>query len=275
MDDRMEQFGGGRLIVAAIVAIVAIVSFFWMRTENPVTGEKQSVALTADQEIALGKSATPQLVQQYRGEYPSAEDRARVERVGRQLLATLAEMLRKDGRKNPYPFTFHLLRDERTINAFALPGGQVFITWALYHQLKTDAQLAGVLGHEIGHVLSRHGAQQLAKQKLTAGLAGAAGVASGDQRGEAWAKAVAHLVNMKYGRGHELEADRWGVRLMAAAGYDPHAMIEVMKILERASGGGGQPQFLSTHPKPANRIAYIKQVIDKEFPKGLPPGLKE
>jgi beta-barrel assembly-enhancing protease len=275
MNERMDQFGGGRLIVAAIIALVAVVSYFLMRSENPVTGEKQSVGLTTDQEIALGKSATPRLVQQYRGEHAGAEDRARVERIGRQLLESLDKTLQKEGRKNPYPFAFHLLRDERTINAFALPGGQVFITWALYHQLKTDGQLAGVIGHEIGHVLSRHGAQQLAKQKLTAGLTGAAGVASGDQRGEAWAKAVAQLVNMKYGRGHELEADRWGVRLMTAAGYDPRGMIEVMKILERASGGGGQPEFLSTHPKPANRIEYIRKVIAKEFPNGLPPGLKE
>jgi predicted Zn-dependent protease len=79
---------------------------------------------------------------------------------------------------------------------------------------------------------------------------------------------------MKYGREDELESDKWGVRLMADAGYHPEAMIQVMRVLEEASGGGGTPEFLSTHPKPANRVAYIKEVIAEEFPNGVPAGLK-
>ena len=80
------------------------------------------------------------------------------------------------------------------------------------------------------------------------------------------------MLSTSYGRDAELESDKWGVRLMATAGYDPRAMIEVMKILDEASGGGGPPEFLSTHPKPANRVEYIEKVIAEEFPDGVPEG---
>ena len=84
------------------------------------------------------------------------------------------------------------------------------------------------------------------------------------------AQAVAQMVQMKYGRGDELESDKWGVRLTDLAGYDPRAMIGVMEVLDEASGGAGPPEFFSTHPKPANRVAYIEQVIAEEFPEGVP-----
>lgn len=262
----------GRVIGALLIAIISIVSYFFMSAENPVTGEKQRVGLSVEQEIALGQRAAPSLIRQHGGLHPSAKGQQHVDEVGQKLLAELNRQISKTDRQNPYKFEFHLLNDNKTINAFALPGGQVFITSALYKQFTTEAQLAGVLGHEIGHVIARHGAQQLAKRKLTAGLAGAAEIASGDERGGAIAQAVANLVNMRYGRKHELESDHWAVRLMPGAGYDPRAMIEVMEVLARASRGG-TPEFLSTHPKPANRVEYIKEVIAEEFPKGLPEGL--
>jgi predicted Zn-dependent protease len=85
---------------------------------------------------------------------------------------------------------------------------------------------------------------------------------------------VSAVLSTRYGRDAELESDRWGVRLQAAAGYDPRSMIQVMEILDEA-GGGGPPEFLSTHPKPANRVKYIEDVIAKEFPNGVPEGLEK
>lgn len=262
-----------RLLIAAVIALVSLVSYCSMTQENPITGEKQQVSLSTDQEIALGLQAAPELIQQHGGEHPDRQAQARVDRIGAELLAGLNQELRDAGRNNPYQFDFHLLRDDRTINAFALPGGQVFITSALYQRLPRDSQLAGVIGHEIGHVLSRHGAQQMAKTGLIQGLAGAAGVAGGDASSAQMAQAIGQLINMKYGRDDELESDKWGVQLMADAGYDPEAMIDVMKVLEEA-GGSGPPEFMSTHPKPPNRVAYIKEVIASEFPNGVPEGLK-
>lgn len=263
-----------RLVVAAVIAAISLISYFSMSDQNPITGETQRVALTQEEEIALGLQAAPELIAQHRGMHPDADAQAHVDQVGTRLLAGLQRQLAEQGRTNPYRFEFHLLRDANTVNAFALPGGQVFITAALYERLETEGQLAGVLGHEIGHVLSRHGAQQLAKRQLTQGLAGAAGVAGGDVDSARMAQAVGALVNLKYGREAELESDRWGVRLMASAGYDPRAMVGVMKVLEEASGGGGQPEFLSSHPKPANRVAYIQDVLRQEFPDGIPEGLE-
>ncbi len=263
-----------RLLIAAVIAGISLITYLSRSDVNPITGENQRVALSQQEEIALGLQAAPELIAQHRGMHPDADAQAHVDKVGTQLLAGLQRTLTEQGRSNPYKFEFHLLRDDETVNAFALPGGQVFITAALYKQLETEGQLAGVLGHEIGHVLSRHGAQQLAKQQLTQGLAGAAGVAGGDVDSARMAQAVGALVNLKYGREAELESDRWGVQLMAASGYDPRAMVGVMKVLEKASGGGGQPEFLSSHPKPANRVEYIQSVLKEQFPEGVPEGLE-
>ncbi len=263
-----------RLLIAAAMVAFALIRYYSMGQVNPITGEKQRVAMTSDQEIMMGLQAAPEMAAQHGGLYPDQRAQNHVDAIGNQLVVALLECLRKEGRQNPYQFDFHLLRDPQTINAFALPGGQVFITFALYQRLSTDGQLAGVLAHEIGHVLSRHGAQRMAKQSLTEGLAGAAGVAGGTYDSARMAAAVGQMINMKYGRDDELESDRWSVLLTAEAGYDPRAMLQVMDVLEEASGGGGPPEMMSTHPKPANRRAYIDEVIHEVFPDGLPAGLR-
>jgi predicted Zn-dependent protease len=270
----MSNGAKGRLVIALLLAAGSLAAY-WMRSdENPVTGETQRVAMTQDEEIALGVQAEPELVRQHGGLEADPAARARVERIGRRLLDGLTKTLEKSGRSNPYPFEFHLLADDRTVNAFALPGGQVFITDALYRRLATDGQVAGVLGHEIGHVLSRHGAQRLAKERLNQGLAGAAGVAGGTQSAADMARQVAALVSLSYGRDAELESDRWGVRLAASAGYDPRAMLGVIDVLDSLSRGNDQPEMLATHPKPANRAAYVNEVLADEFPDGVPAGLE-
>lgn len=264
-----------RLIMALLVGGVALVSYFMRSDTNPITGESQRVALSMDQEIALGLQAAPEMMAQHGGEHPDQRAQAMVDAVGAELLVALEKDLAAQGRANPYPFEFHLLADEQTVNAFALPGGQVFITAALFGKFGSPAELAGVLGHEIGHVLARHSAQQMATQELTQGLAGAAGVAAGDYDSARMAQMVAGVVNMKFGRDDELESDKWGVKLMGLAGYDPRAMIDVMRILDEASGGAGSPpEFLSTHPKPANRVGYIEDVIAEMYPNGVPDGLR-
>ncbi|MDX5348824.1 MAG: M48 family metalloprotease, partial [Hymenobacteraceae bacterium] len=183
--------------------------------------------------------------------------------------------------ESPYQFDFHLLADEQTVNAFALPGGQIFITAGLLRRLQTEGQLAGVLGHEIGHVIARHSAQQLAKARLTQGLTGAAAVATYDPENPttgasaaAAAALIGKLMNLSYSREHELESDKLAVKFTTNAGYDPKSMIEVMQILEEASGGGSSgPEFIQTHPNPGNRSTRIQQAIEEEYPNGLPEGL--
>lgn len=282
-----QMFGGGsqqgrsslkaRLILAAIIAIIALVSYYGNPGDvNQVTGEAQRVVFSDEaDEVAMGLQAAPEMVQMHGGPSRDAEAQALVTQIGNRLLDGLDKQLAAQGRTNPYRqnFKFTLLADPQTVNAFALPGGQIFITSALFRDLKTEGQLAGVLAHEIGHVIERHGNQRMAQNQLFQGLAAAGGVAGGDAQSAQMAQAVAQMVQMRYGRGDELESDKWGVRLTALGGFDPRAMIGVMKVLD-AAGGAGPPEFFSTHPKPANRVAYIEQVIKQEFPDGVPPGLE-
>ena len=259
-----------RLIMAAVVALISIVSYCSTREHNPVTNENQYVDLSVEEEIALGLQARPQMAAQHGGLHPDDELQKRVDRIGQRLVEQSA------ARKLEYQYEFHVLRDEETINAFALPGGQVFITAGLLKRLKTDDEIAGVLGHEIGHVVARHGAEHLNKARLTQGLAGAAVIASYDPdnpnvgRNAAIAMAIGQLVNMKYGRDDELESDKLGVQFTGEAGYDPRGMLAVMQVLAEASRGRNVPEFFSTHPNPDNRIERIRLEIQRQWPNGIP-----
>jgi len=261
--------GRARLVVAAIIALFAIVTYFGSTSENPLTGEKQRVAMTPEQEIALGYKSAPEMAAQMGGVSRNAQAVALVQRVGdglaRQSVAA----------KSPYRFSFHVLADPKTVNAFALPGGPVFITEGLLRLLKTEAELGGVLGHEIGHVVARHSSERLAKQQLTQNLLGALVAGSGDYTTAQIGQMVGSMINMKYGREDELEADALGIRIMVEAGYDPRGMIRVMEVLAKASGGSRQPEFVSTHPAPENRAERIKQAIAKQYPNGVPENLKK
>lgn len=259
----------GRLLIAGVLIVFALISYFGSRVYNPVTGENQHISITEDQEIAMGLQAVPQMLQQFGGEYSDQRLQEYVDQVGFGVVNNSA------AKDTHWQFDFHLLDDPETINAFALPGGQVFITTALYGKLETEGQLAGVLGHEIGHVVARHSAQQMAKQQLTQGVAGAVVTASGSQSTAQLAQMVAQMVNLKYGRDDELQADNLGVRFMCQAGYDPKAMIRVMEILKAASNGERTPEFFSTHPNPDNRIEKIQAAIQQYSQECSNPNPKE
>jgi predicted Zn-dependent protease len=261
----------GRLLAAVVVAALGLISYYATREVNPTTGAVQHIGLTKDQEIAMGLQSAPEMAQEFGGVDPA--DQADIEGLGRKLIQ------RSAAGRSGYQFQFHVLRDDKTVNAFALPGGPVFVTRALVDRLENEAQLAGILGHEIGHVIGRHSAEQIAKSQLGQTLVGAVGVATSDDQGRSPAAAaqvagfVAQLTMLKFGRQHELQADELGVSVMADAGYDPRALITVMDILEKASGGGRQPEFSSTHPNPGNRRELIRNAIAAKFPHGVPVAL--
>jgi len=259
--------GRARFILAAVIALVALISYFGNTSVNPVTGEKQRVAMTPEQEVAIGLKAAPQMAAQMGGLSQNPKARELVQRVGARLVRE------SFAGKSAYKFSFHVLADRRTVNAFALPGGPIFITEGLLGRLRTEGELAGVLGHEIGHVIARHASERLAKQQLTQGLISAVVVGSGDYTSAQIAQLAGSMINMKYGRDDELESDALGVRIAFEAGYDPRAMAGVMEILAKASSGSQQPEFASTHPAPENRQARIREEIAKRFPSGVPDGL--
>lgn len=244
-----------RIIIGLVVAGFSLFSYLASSQYNPVTGEDQHVSLTPEQEIALGLQSAPELIQEFGGEYQDPQVQEAVDSIGFDIVDHSV------AQDTPWQFEFTVLDDPDTVNAFALPGGQVFVTTALLSRLDTEDEVAGVLAHEIVHVLARHSAQQIAKSQLTNGLVGAVGVASGQASAAQTAAMIGQLINMSYGRGDESQSDEFGVCLMLQAGYDPEGMVQVMQVLQEASGGNSQPEFLSTHPNPDNRIRNIEERI--------------
>ncbi len=259
------------------LGMIAVSYFGWMSNQqvNPVTGEKQHLSMTVDQEIALGLQAAPEMTKEYGGAAISGPEAELVESVGNELVS------KSDASRSSYKFQFHLLKDSETINAFALPGGQVFMTYGLLKRLNKESEVAAVLGHEIAHVVGRHGAEQMAKTQLIQGITGAAVMATYDpnnpssQGAAAMATMVGNLLNLKYGRGDESEADRLGMTYMVQAGYDPRGMLGVMTVLKEAMKGNKQPEMMSSHPDPGNRLEAGKAQIEQMFPNGVPTNLKK
>ncbi|MBX9567847.1 MAG: M48 family metalloprotease [Candidatus Obscuribacterales bacterium] len=263
---------GAKLLIALAVAGFSLFTYFSNSEYNPITEKKQHLDMSPRQEIALGLQSAPQMAGKFGGLSDDLNAREQVKSIGSEIVS------KSSASKTPYQYDFNLLADQKTVNAFALPGGPIFITEGLYRKLKTRGELAGVLGHEIGHVAARHSAQHIAKQKLTQGLTGAAVIAAYDpenpyNRGTAaMAALIGSVVNMKFGRGDELESDRLGVRFLSEAGYDPRGMIKVMEVLREASKSR-TPEFFSTHPNPENRIEQINKAIRERYPNGVPKGM--
>lgn len=251
----------GRLIIAALLVVSSLITYFASSQDNPVTGETQHVDMSVDQEIAMGLQAAPEMEDQFGGLDADQQAQSLVDQIGNRVVQNSA------ARISPYQYDFHLLADPETVNAFALPGGQIFITRALFDQLRTEGELAGVLGHEVGHVVGRHSAEHLAKAKLTEGLTGAAVIATYDPERPSTmytaqvAAAIGQLINLKYGRDDELESDFLGVCFIQEAGYNPEELIGVMEVLASSSQGAEPPEFFSTHPSPENRVQRIRDAI--------------
>ncbi len=234
-------------MVAATVAACAT---------NPVTGDREFSLMSEAQEVQLGQEMDAQIRQEM-GVYEDAELQRYVNTIGQRLA-------RASERPNlPWHFT---VVDEPAINAFALPGGYIYLTRGILPFLDDEAELAGVLGHEIGHVTARHSAQQYTKA-TSAGLgltllsifvpeaqplAGAAETALG-------------VLFLKHGRDDEREADRLGVEYTAKTGWDPAGVAGMLRTLARLDEAGGSrrgvPNWLSTHPAPADRVAEVQEYV--------------
>lgn len=266
--------GRARFISAIIIAIFGLIMYWSQVQENPVTGEKQHVSISPNQEIRLGLQSAPVMAKQMGGTLSQSDPKQiMVQNLGNYLVEhTVAK-------GSPWQFKFHVLADPNTINAFALPGGQIFITEGLLNDLETEAQLAGVLSHEMGHVIERHSAEQMAQSALGQSLISAVGVATADPEhpnsgysAAMIASVVNQMLNLHYSRQDESEADIWGLKLMVQSGFNPLAMIHVMEILQKADRGGHSIEMFQTHPNPAIRIKDIQAYLEKNPP---PKDLKE
>lgn len=247
----------------ALLLVVVVVVPLSGCTTNAATGRSQFLPLSWDDEVRLGAEAAPQFIQQSGGELPDAAVVSYVSSLGNRLAAQ-SEMADID-------WEFYIL-DSQVINAFALPGGKVFMSRGLLEKMTNEAQLAGVLGHEIGHVTARHGNERMGKAMLAQGALIAVGVAGAVSDNE-WMQVLGvgtavggQLFLLKYSRSNELEADALGVRYMTRVGYNPVGQIQVMEILREAGGGAGAPEWLSTHPAPDTRISDLEELIINEYP---------
>ena len=233
-------------------------------SRSPITGRKRAYAYTWQQEIQLGREADQQIIAQY-GLYDDPELQAYLDRVAQRVLAE-SHVRRPDADEEfrNTPFTFRIL-DSPVVNAFALPGGFVYVTRGLMSYMENEAQLAVVLGHEIGHVEARHASQQALQQQLgQIGLLGGAIIGQEVLNLPAQdilnvAGTATQLLFLKYGRDDERESDQLGVEYAALAGYRAEEGAAFFQTLKRISARQGEaiPTFLSSHPDPGEREQTI------------------
>ena len=216
--------------------------------------------ISVKDEIQLGRQAQGDV----RRQVPQVTDRMVVDyvsRIGRQVAA------RAGGPRYPYTFS---IADYRELNAFALPGGPVWVHRGILHEARTESQFAGVLAHEVAHIAQRHAADQMTKQLIANGLLGLLGAMLGNDGGGAraarvGAQVLANGYLLKFSREDEREADRVGMQILRRAGWDVGGMAEFMEILARRQGSdpGSVAAFLSSHPAPGERAATLRQAAGR------------
>jgi len=244
-----------RTATKTIGFLFLLISFAWVIScsINPVTGKKELMLMSESQEIQLGKQNDQQVIQSY-GLYKDPQLESYIESIG-QKLAKLSDRPK---------LTFHFrLLDSPVVNAFAIPGGYIYITRGILAYLNNEAELAGVLGHEIGHVAARHSAKQYSKAQLAQLGFGLAYTFSQQFRKYAGLTNFGvNLLFLKFSRDYERQADQLGVKYSSEAGYNAQQMAEFFKTLDRMqpSGQGALPNWLATHPNPKERIQNVQKL---------------
>jgi Zn-dependent protease with chaperone function len=250
--------------VAIVIAWAFLLSQALAVTGGPQLPDPGKAPLTRQQQIQLGFQAAAQVYQQMPVLPDDSPETQYIRQLGQKLVATIPS-------EYSWPFEFHVI-PQKEINAFALPGGPMFVNVGTIAAAQDEAELAGVMAHEMAHVYMQHSAKQAGKTQTTAALAGLAGALIGaltggaiGQLAQAGIQIGAQGVILKYSRSDEAQADAVGAIIMYKAGYNPQALADFFKTLE-AEGGSG-PQFLSDHPNPGNREQAIQQEIAQWPPK--------
>lgn len=223
---------------------------------NPATGRRQLILMSEQEEIQLGKQSDAQIRQQM-GVYNDQALQRYVDRIGQRLA--------KASHRPNLPWTFTVV-DESAVNAFALPGGFIYITRGILPFLRSEAELAAVLGHEVGHVDAKHSVDQYSKQQLTGGVLAVGSILWPEGRPILGASnLLSQFVFLKYGRDAELESDRLGVGYAVQGGWAPQAMQGLLNTLARLDEAQGTrrgiPNWALTHPPAADRVARVDEVV--------------
>lgn len=239
--------------VQKIALIFIVLISIYSCAVNPVTGKKQLILMSEDQEKAMGLQSDPEVIASY-GAYPDPKLQEFINARGKEMAAI--------SHRANLAYQFRIL-DSPVVNAFAVPGGYVYFTRGIMAHFNNEAEFAGVLGHEIGHITARHSAQQysqqvLAQLGLVIGMAVSPKLA---QFGDLASQGLG-LLFLKFSRDHESQSDELGVEYSSKVGYDAHQMADFFSTIDRLSGGnnGGIPDFLSTHPNPVNRNKRVHEL---------------
>lgn len=215
--------------------------------------------ITVSEQNTLGIKAAPALEQQYGGLSTNEEQKALIARVG-GLLAAREEVV-----TSGWKFQFQLLAEPDILNAFALPGGQVYVTTGLLNRLTTEGEVAAVLAHQVAHVLQRDAIIKLAADMEETGLTGA----------DAAAMMPSQLVGLRFTTAQETAADTRAVKLLGDTGYSPKALLGLLKVLSTAYYAGAEVEYFTTHPNAANRVQNIQAAIAVAYPDGVPESMSE
>src|SRR5215813_8838850 len=233
------------------LSLIYLLSFSLASAQTPVQAPKNPYPPSED--IKLGQQAAREAEQKF----PLLNVREvddYVARIGDHLVASAPSQFQHP----EFRFSYKVV-NVKDLNAFALPGGFTYVNRGLIEVAKTEGELAGVMAHEISHVLLRHGTAQYAKAQkvgIWAGIAAVGGAVLGGQAGAQAAQSAFGVYFLRYSRDYEKQADLLGARIMANAGYDPRDLANIFRTLEQAGGSGG-PEFLSDHPNPGHRYDYI------------------
>ena len=289
-----QRDGGGRRIggggirwwVFIIAAAYAGYYYFSNRTVDPTTGEKVLIDknLSVDEEKALGLQAYEQILAQERPLDPNAEVAQQIREVAQRLIAKVEPVeatLAAENNLQPqhisrgFEWDVQVIESDQ-VNAFCLPGGKMAVYTGLVPVAENADAMAAVMGHEMAHAILRHGAQRMAQQKL-AQVGQVAGALSGMDPGQQQMvmAAMGYGMLMPYARKHENEADEVGLLLAAAACYDPREAIPLWERMGAQAQGHKPPEFMSTHPSGATRIANLQALMPKALEmrerSGCPP----
>jgi len=253
-----------RLRRMRVLVLLVFASTFWAVgcSKNPISGRKQLIAISRQQEIQMGQEAAPEFEKEFGGKVPDEQLQQYVQSIGDRLAAV--------SDRQDVPYTFGLLASD-VPNAFALPGGPVYVTAGLMQIMDSERELAAVLGHEITHIVAQHSVEHMQQQMGAAVLVELAGMAAGPDKQEA-AKAAAQVAAgmavLRYSRRDEYEADRGGIKYLAAAGYNPWGMVELLEHLQQLHDGpeGGMlEEMFMTHPLTSERIKEARQYIEQDY----------
>ena len=257
-----------RVLALVLTLLIAVPAWPAKHTVQPELPDPGHASMSKDKQEQLGLKAAGEVYKQMPVLPDASPVTQYVQQLGRRLVSVIPP-------QNSWPYQFHVVQ-QSDINAFALPGGPIFINIGTINAAQNEAELAGVMAHEMSHVYMQHSAKQAPKQEW-ANVLGALGSLLGGAAGDLAQMGIqlgAGTLLMRYSRRDEAQADAVGAIIMYKAGYDPRAMAQFFQNLEKLVGNGG-PQFLSDHPNPGNRVEAVDKEIADWPPKQYLPASAE